>query len=210
MDSEAGAVWRDVARRTNGEDYAARYAARFDELAASGQDIHGEATFVTGMVGPGARVLDAGCGTGRVAELLHERGYAVTGVDVDETMVAVAAARSPEITWHVSDLAALDLAATFDVVVLAGNVVPFVSVEALPSAVGRLAAHLAPEGSLVCGYGLDQSHLPPGAPVVPLTAYDEACAAAGLVLERRLGGWDGSGHVDGGGYAVSVHRRASH
>jgi SAM-dependent methyltransferase len=205
MTEDAGELWREVARRTNGSDYAVRFAARFDELAAAGQDIHGEATFVAGLLTPGARVLDAGCGTGRVAERLHALGFAVTGVDIDETMVAVAAARTSALTWHVADLADLDLGTTFELVVAAGNVVPFISSSALPRAVDRLARHLEPRGRLVCGFGLDRQHLPPGAPVVPLAAYDEACAAAGLTLEDRFGGWDG-GPYDGAGYAVSVHR----
>src|SRR3954468_16647669 len=51
------------------------YQRRFDELASSGIDVHGEATFVMGrgVVNRGVEgraptsVLDAGCGTGRVA-----------------------------------------------------------------------------------------------------------------------------------------------
>ena len=43
------------------------YDAAFRELAASGMDVHGEAAYVAALVPPGIRVLDAGCGTGRVA-----------------------------------------------------------------------------------------------------------------------------------------------
>jgi ubiquinone/menaquinone biosynthesis C-methylase UbiE len=38
-------------------------------------------------VGPGASILDAPCGTGRVARMLAIAGYAVTGVDVSEAML---------------------------------------------------------------------------------------------------------------------------
>ena len=48
------------------------YQARFDLLAASGQDVHGEATFVRAY--SPASVLDAGCGTGRVAIELARGG----------------------------------------------------------------------------------------------------------------------------------------
>ena len=41
------------------------YQRRFDELAATGKDVHGEVGFVM-MLEP-VTVLDAGCGTGRVA-----------------------------------------------------------------------------------------------------------------------------------------------
>ena len=89
-------------------------------LAASGVHVHGEADFVTGL-GP-ASVLDAGCGTGRVAIELARRGVEVVGVDADPSMVATALRLAPDLTWVTSDLADLDLGRRFDVVVLAGNV----------------------------------------------------------------------------------------
>jgi SAM-dependent methyltransferase len=39
---------------------------------------------------PGAPVLDVGCGTGKAARLLAERGFRVLGVEIDERMAAVA------------------------------------------------------------------------------------------------------------------------
>jgi hypothetical protein len=108
------------------------------------------------------------------------------------------------VPWHVADLAVLALGTTFDLVVAAGNVVPLAGSEAVPSLVDRLAAHLRPQGLLVAGFGVDAAHLPRGVPVVGLTAYDAACARAGLVRRARYAGWDGAPY-DGGGYAVSVH-----
>jgi SAM-dependent methyltransferase len=189
----------------------ARYAARFDALAAAGKDVHGEAGFCARLVEPGARVLDAGCGTGRVAIRLAELGYACVGVDLDSSMLAAAAVRGPALTWVHADLATLDLPAAglpdpFDLVVCAGNVIPYVAPETEATVVAALARHLRPEGLLVAGFGLDAAHLPPDAATVPLGAYDGWCAAAGLALEERYATWDRDPY-DGGGYAVSVHRR---
>ena len=203
--SDALERWRKVARRTSGDDYAQRYADRFDELAASGEDVHGEAAFVASLAPPGVAVLDAGCGTGRIGRRLSELGFDVVGVDVDPSMVAVAAARAPTVEWRVADLATLDLGRTFDVVVSGGNVFPFLGLDVLPDALESIAAHLVPEGYLVAGFGLDADHLPPGGPLLPLEAYDDACAAAGLTLEVRYDGWDSSPWTDSG-YHVSVHR----
>lgn len=203
--SDALERWREVARGTNGDDYALRFAARFDELAAAGQDVHGEAAFVAALAPAGVAVLDAGCGTGRIGQRLSELGFDVVGVDVDPAMVAVAKERAPQVEWHVADLAALDLGRTFDIVVSGGNVFPFLGLDVLPAALESIAAHLVPEGYLVTGFGLDADHLPPGGPVVPLAAYDDACAAAGLTLEVRYDGWDSSPWTDSG-YHVSVHR----
>ena len=50
-------------------------------------------------------VLDAGCGTGRVAIELSRRGHDVVGVDVDEAMLEAARAKAPDLTWVQGDLA---------------------------------------------------------------------------------------------------------
>src|SRR6478752_1519362 len=116
--------------RSPGAARGSSYAARFDQLAASGHDVHGEATFCAGLIPPGSRVLDAGCGTGRVAMRLAELGYDCTGVDLDEHMLQVAKERGPQLPWVAADLASPDLPtllgnASFDLVVAAGNVFPF-------------------------------------------------------------------------------------
>jgi SAM-dependent methyltransferase len=183
------------------------YAARFDRLAASGADVHGEAGLVASLAAPGARILDAGCGTGRVALRLAELGYECVGVDVDPSMLEVARQRGPALPWYESDLSALDLAAEppFDLVVAAGNVMPLLAAGTGPSVVSHLAAVLVPGGLLIAGFGLDAAHLPIPEPTVDLAEYDEWCAGAGLGLERRFANWDGDPY-DETGYAVSVHR----
>ena len=198
-------LWRKVARGM-GDDYPDRYADRFASLAARGDDVHGEAEFVHSFLAPGSRVLDAGCGTGRVGLRLHDLGHRVVGVDADEGMVDVARRRSPGPRWEVADLATLDLGETVDLVVMAGNIVPFLSGGRLGPAMERLAAHLVTGGAVVCGYGLDEQHVPTGGLLVSLEEYDRACSAAGLVLDDRFDGWDGAPYTESG-YAVSMHRR---
>lgn len=202
---QPGQLWQRLAREAQGPDYATAYAARFDELAAEGGDVHGEVAFLRPLLGEGGRVLDAGCGTGRVAQRLAEEGFEVTGVDADPAMLAVARERAPHVRWVESDLADLDLGETFDVVVLAGNVVPFVE-GSLDEVCARMAAHLDHRGLLVCGYGLDADHLPDGVPEVPFATFDAACRAAGLGLVGHHAGWEGQAY-DGGGYSLSVHVR---
>lgn len=199
--------WQELTGGATGADYAARFAAR----AASGEDVHGEASFVAGLVGPGARVLDAGCGTGRVAVRLAELGYDCMGVDSDESMLAVARETAPDLRWvpaDLADLAGADLDdGSFDVVVLAGNVIPLLAPGTLDAAVGSLARLVTPGGLLVAGFGLDEAHLPGGCPVTPLDDYDTACAAAGLSVLDRFSTWQAAPYDETEGYAVSVHRR---
>jgi SAM-dependent methyltransferase len=198
--------WKEISRDRSGHEYA----ARFDQLAASGADVHGEANLVTALVPAGARVLDAGCGTGRVALRLTELDYNCVGVDLDPSMLGVARSRGPEMPWYEADLASLRLPdeAPFDLVIAAGNVMALVAEGTGPAVVANIAAMLAPGGLLVAGFGLDAPHLPIPAPTVDLPGYDAWCTAAGLVLEQRLATWDGLPY-GGGGYAVNVHRRHS-
>lgn len=203
-------VWQRVARASAGADYAERYAARFRQQAARGSgDVHGEASFVAGLVPAPARILDAGCGTGRVAARLAELGHDTVGVDVDEQMLGMARREWPHLDWRQADLAILDLVERFDVVVAAGNILPLLEPDTLPQVCARLAAHLAPEGRLVCGFGLDVGHLPPGCPQLPLAEVESAMSAAGLVRLGAYATWEADPFEPGGGYLVSVHGRSA-
>lgn len=196
--------WSEV---SGGPGAATAYQQRFDDLAAKGMDIHGEAAFVASLMSPPVRVLDAGCGTGRVAIQLTALGYHCTGVDADAAMIEVAEQRDPSTTWVRQDLSRLQLRSqAFEMAVLAGNVIPLLAPGTLLSTVERIAAHLQPGGLLVAGFGLDAAHLPQGCPVTPLADYDRACEVTGLTFVRRHGAWDRTAWHEGGGYAVSVHR----
>jgi len=50
------------------------YVDRFAREFADGTDLEGEARFVDVIAPRRARVLDAGCGTGRIAAALHRMG----------------------------------------------------------------------------------------------------------------------------------------
>ncbi|GAA5155548.1 class I SAM-dependent methyltransferase [Nocardioides marinquilinus] len=201
-------LWRRVARAESGDDYAEAYEQRFRRAAAEGADVHGEAAFVSALAPPPARVLDAGCGTGRVARRLAALGHPVVGVDDDAAMVEVARRESPGLTWHVADVATLDLdGPAFDVVVLAGNVVPFLAPGSLPTTLGRLATYLVDGGLLVAGFGTDAAHVPDGCPPGSDEDYAAAARAVGLVERARHGTWDGGAHDPASGYVVRVHAR---
>ncbi|MFF0450000.1 class I SAM-dependent DNA methyltransferase [Streptomyces sp. NPDC004609] len=176
----------------NGDEYQ----ARFDRIACKGGDVHGEAALVRSFAP--RTVLDAGCGTGRVAIELARHGVAVTGVDIDESMLATARRLAPEIPWCRHDLADLDLGLSFDVVVMAGNVPLFTPPGTEPDLVAGVAGHVRPDGHLIAGFSLDRGYT--------LDDYDAHCRAAGLVLEARYATWSRAPYT-GGEYAVSVHCR---
>ncbi|MDQ3106445.1 MAG: class I SAM-dependent methyltransferase [Actinomycetota bacterium] len=170
------------------------YQRRFDALAATGKDVHGEATFVRAF--EPATVLDAGCGTGRVAIELARHGVDVVGADADASMLATARQAAPDLTWVECDLVDLDLRCTFDVVVLAGNVPLFTPPGTEGALVAGCARHVAAGGLLIVGFQLGRGY--------EVDVHDEHCAAAGLELQERFATWDRLPFT-GSGYAVSVH-----
>jgi 2-polyprenyl-3-methyl-5-hydroxy-6-metoxy-1,4-benzoquinol methylase len=194
-----GTRWQDTSL-PRGDDYDDRWR----KLAAVGRSIHGEADLVESLLrdSGATRVLDAGCGTGRVAIELAHRGFSVVGIDSDAAMLHTARAKAPELSWVHADLVEMDshVGAEFDVVLAAGNVMIFLAPGSERSVVDQLAIRLAPDGLLVSGFQLNTGRL-------TLERYDEYAAAAGLELVHRWSTWDRK-PFDGDDYAVSAHARS--
>ncbi len=193
-DERVSDEWRAYRARVDLDEYATRW----DRMAAEGHDVHGEADLV--MRFEPDRVLDAGCGAGRVAIELARRGVDVVGVDLDPDLLDRARRRAPALNWIRADLAELDIERTFDVVVAAGNVLPFVRPDRRAAAVAGAARHLGAGGLLVVG-----ATLAPGWPTVE--DHDRWCVAAGLELVDRHATWSGDAFAHGSDYVVHVHRR---
>lgn len=166
--------------------------------------MHGEATFVEAL--DVRTVLDAGCGTGRVAIELARRGLDVVGVDADPGMLSGARAKAPEIEWVLADLSDFELSGAegrrrFDAVVLAGNVMIFLVPGTEAAVLERVAGHVRAGGLVVAGFQLIPGRL-------ALDRYDGLAADVGLTLAGRFATWDRRPWSPGGDYAVSVHRLA--
>lgn len=189
--------WQDE----RGPDDSRAYVRRFAELAASGADLHGEARAVDAVIAPSSRVLDAGCGTGRVGAELARRGHRVTAVDLDPILLD--AARATGLLTVVSaDLAELERPEIgFDAVVAAGNVMIFLAPGSEAEVCRNLAAQLAPGGVLVAGFATDHRYT--------VDAFDADLAAAGLVHEHRFSTWDLRPWRADAGWAVTVARLPS-
>jgi 2-polyprenyl-3-methyl-5-hydroxy-6-metoxy-1,4-benzoquinol methylase len=169
-------------------------------MAAEGADLAGEARLLDALVAPRSRVLDAGCGTGRLSGELHRRGHDVVGVDVDPALVDAAVADHPGPRYVVADLATLRLdGPPFDAALLAGNVLVFVAPGSERDVLAHVAAHVRPDGVVVTGFATDREY--------QLDAFDRDCAAAGLLLEHRFATWDLRPWQDGAPWAVTVLRR---
>ena len=181
-----------------GDDYDARWRS----MEAAGHNIHGEADLVEALLADsgGSSVLDAGCGTGRVGIELARRGVRVTGVDADGEMLAVARAKAPDIDWYEADLSDPDGLpdGSFDIVLLAGNVMIFLDPGTEDQVLTNLVGRLAPGGLLISGFSLRPDQL-------SYEDYDALASSSGLAPVARWATWERQPFADGD-YAVSVHR----
>lgn len=139
------------------------YVERFRSMSRAGEDLTGEARLVDAMAPRGARILDAGCGPGRVGGALARAGHRVVGVDVDPVLIEAAEQDHPGPRWMVGDLAELDLPAAglrepFDVVVCAGNVMTFLAPSTRAEVLRRIRRHLRADGRAAIGFGADRGY----------------------------------------------------
>ncbi|HPB45303.1 MAG TPA: class I SAM-dependent methyltransferase [Microthrixaceae bacterium] len=163
------------------------YIERFRAMAAAGDDLDGEARLVDAMVPRGSRILDAGCGPGRVGGRLAALGHSVVGVDIDPALIAAAQGDHPAATWVSADLAEFDLEAMglpheFDLAVCAGNVMTFLDPTTRRDVLVRLHSHLAEGGRCVIGFGADRGY--------EFEEFRADAAAAGFDEELLLSAWD--------------------
>jgi SAM-dependent methyltransferase len=196
-------AWTQITQRDPG--HSAAYVQRFRTLAARGSDLAGEARLVDAMVPRGARVLDAGCGPGRVGAFLADAGHTVVGVDGDPVLIAAAEEDHPGPRWIVGDLAELDLPALgvaepFDAIVCAGNVMTFLAPGTRGEVLRRLRAHLAPGGRAAIGFGAGRGY--------PFEEFLADAAAAGWAPDLLLATWDLRPFGPGADFLVAVLRPA--
>jgi SAM-dependent methyltransferase len=104
-------------------------------------------------VGPGASLLDAGCGTGRYAVELARRGFAVTGIDRSPALLAEARRRpvdaAARVRFEPGDLLALPGAAAFGAVLCRGVLNDLVEPAERAAVFGGFARVLRPAGALL-------------------------------------------------------------
>ena len=139
----------------------------------------------------GLRVLDFGCGTGRMTDWLAEQGAEVEGVDPSPEMVAAAKETYSERSFAVSEMPLAAPDETYDVVLTTGVLqYPVVDRASFGPLVADLARVIRPGGQLVAIEQVQPGALPVGA---PCAEYEDAIGAAGLTLvERRPVRWGSS------------------
>lgn len=185
-------------------EHSRRYAQRWEGFVAQGRDIDGEARLIDAMVPRGARILDAGCGQGRLGGYLAGRGHDVLGVDIDPYLISVARETQPGGTWLVGDLANLAAVlgngrgegdegsggegsggegpAAFDAVVAAGNVLTFIDPADRGDVLAGIRDALAADGRAVLGFGAGRGW--------SFDDFESDAFEAGLRITHRFATWN--------------------
>jgi SAM-dependent methyltransferase len=101
----------------------------------------------------GARMLDAGCGTGKYSVELARRGYVVTGLDASTQLVATAQRRASDtsipVSFTVGDILALPAAPSYDGILCRGVLNDLIDEHNRQEAFFAFARALRPKGVLI-------------------------------------------------------------
>jgi SAM-dependent methyltransferase len=112
-------------------------------------DLLNEPAFLELVPPPGRRTLDVGCGEGRLARRLAERGHHVVGLDGSEALARGAIGHAVSTPVAVADITALPVPdAVADLVVC---FMVLMDVEALERSVAELARVVTPDGCVAMG-----------------------------------------------------------
>jgi 2-polyprenyl-3-methyl-5-hydroxy-6-metoxy-1,4-benzoquinol methylase len=198
MNKQSRNPWLATRTRT-GAEYDAPYFVREN----AGINIHGEADLVQKLLQPPASILDAGCGTGRMGIELAKRGYDVVGIDLDEVMLSQAKSKAPDMTWILGDLSQTAFDRQFDAIVMAGNVMIFLTPHTEQAVLANMAHHLKPNGLLVAAFELN----PKPWTQLTLPSYEQMAQAVGLTPVSRWSTWEQAPWQTGDGYVVCVHQK---
>ncbi|MEU0738455.1 class I SAM-dependent methyltransferase [Streptomyces sp. NPDC006134] len=140
-----------TATRTFYDAVAEDYAEHFRGLLGAPRDLEVLASFAA-LAGPGAEVADLGCGPGRVTAHLAGLGLRVFGLDLSESMLAIARRENPHLRFVQGSMLELDLPDGS----LAGVVSWYSSIhtpdEELPRLFREFRRVLAPGGHLLLAF----------------------------------------------------------
>lgn len=188
------ATWTEITAKD--PQHSKRYAARWKAMEREGKDIVGEARLIDALAERHSRILDAGCGTGRLGGYLSQRGHEVVGVDIDPFLVDVARADYPDATWQVGDLSADLLPQGFDLLLCAGNVIAFLAPEQRRPALENFARALRPGGRAVVGFGAGRGYEFP--------EFLDDARASGLNVDSTFSTWDLRPLEEDSGFIVAI------
>ncbi len=98
----------------------------------------------------GDRVLELGCGTGRISIPMAEAGLQVTGVDAFANMLDGARKKSDRVTWIEADIRSLNLGKTFPCIIMPYETLDlFLDLEDVEKVLACVNQHLQADGRFI-------------------------------------------------------------
>lgn len=182
------------------DDHSQWFIERFENLAAAGEDLAGEARFADALAPRHATIVDAGSGHGRIGIELAHRGHDVIGVDVDPILIAEADRLEPSARWVIADIAVpevlSEIAGTVDLIVCGGNVITFLAPGTTVHALNNFRLWLKPSGRAVVGFGAGRGY--------EWNTFRQDVQAAGLHIDYEFSTWDGRPFTASSDFIVAV------
>ncbi|MFC6705935.1 class I SAM-dependent DNA methyltransferase [Flexivirga alba] len=171
------------------------YGARFAQLLKDGVDITGEARLADTLLPRAGKVLDAGCGMGRIAAALEAAGHDAYGVDLDAELLEQAGKTYPALPVaqvrledvSPDSLAAQEFPTSYDLIVCVGNVMTFLAENSERPVLAALRTVVTAEGRLLVGFHQDGGS---GRRRYPADEFIADAEASGWRLESRFATYD--------------------
>ncbi|MBB2890376.1 class I SAM-dependent methyltransferase [Flexivirga oryzae] len=188
------------------------YSARFAQLLRDGVDITGEARLANALLPRGSRVLDAGCGMGRIAAALEAMGHDAYGVDLDAELLEMAGRTYPALPVaqiRLEDvspetLAAQEFPTSYDLIVCVGDVMVFLAEDSERDVLAAMRRVVTDDGRLLVGFHQDDSTK--GKRAYPADEFIADAEASGWQLESRFATYDLRPEPGADGFFVGVLR----
>jgi SAM-dependent methyltransferase len=128
------------------------YSAKFYDLLYKDKDYEREVDFLEKIFlsfGRPDSVLEVGCGTGNYTQILHRRGYNITGLDISENMIRVARQKC-DCAFQVGDIRNVSMGGKFDACIAMFAVMGYmVNNSDMVKALNNIRAHLKTNGLFV-------------------------------------------------------------
>jgi 2-polyprenyl-3-methyl-5-hydroxy-6-metoxy-1,4-benzoquinol methylase len=116
--------------------------------------IASEQFYIEQARGSGGRVLELGCGSGRLTIPIAQKGIDIVGADLSPSMLQSARAKGTaaglQIPFVQTDMRQFDLGARFSTILIPGNsLLHLLTIKDLKQCFASVRRHLAPGGKLV-------------------------------------------------------------
>jgi len=143
--------------------------SKYYDLLYKDKDYQKEATYIDALIRhcnkENSNLLDIGCGTGRHANLLVDKGYKVHGIDISEAMIDVAINNyGKKVSFSLGDIRNFKLNKKFDIITSLFHVMSYqVHNDDLDASFKTVYNHLNSEGYFIfdCWYGPGVMNDPP-------------------------------------------------